>query len=113
MVRQSGVNQMLEQYLRIYCNFHQDDWYQLLPLAEFVYNNAKNSSTGMSPRPANEPSKPRIAIARTRLGRRIARLGSVSETKPFLGLGLHCSVLTLTVWVAIVTPLVTHKSCLV
>jgi len=30
------VNQTLEQYLRIYCDFHQDDWNQLLPLAEFV-----------------------------------------------------------------------------
>jgi hypothetical protein len=40
---------MLEQFLRVYCDYHQDDWYQLLPLAEFVYNNAKSSSTGMSP----------------------------------------------------------------
>jgi Integrase zinc binding domain/Integrase core domain len=47
------VNQTLEQYLRIYCDFHQDDWYQLLPLAEFVYNNAKSSSTGMTPFYAN------------------------------------------------------------
>ena len=44
---------MLEQYLRIYCNFHQDDWSQLLPLAEFTYNNAKNSSTQMFPFYAN------------------------------------------------------------
>src|SRR5256714_10914032 len=36
------VNQTLEQYLRIYCDYHQDNWSQLLPLAEFVYNNAKN-----------------------------------------------------------------------
>ena len=43
------VNQTLEQYLRIYCDFHQDDWSQLLPLAEFTYNNSKNSSTQMSP----------------------------------------------------------------
>ena len=43
------VNQTLEQYLRIYCDLHEDDWSQLLPLAEFTYNNAKNSSTQMSP----------------------------------------------------------------
>jgi transposase InsO family protein len=41
------VNQTLEQFLRVYCDYHQDDWYQLLPLAEFVYNNAKSSSTGL------------------------------------------------------------------
>jgi hypothetical protein len=54
------VNLTLEQYLRIYCDFHQDDWYQLLPLAEFVYNNAKNSSTGMSPFYANYGYHPRV-----------------------------------------------------
>ena len=39
------MNQPMEQDLRIYCNYHQDDWSQLLPLAEFVYNNAKSAST--------------------------------------------------------------------
>ena len=47
------VNQTLEQYLRIYCDYHQDDWAQLLPLAEFVYNNTQNSSTRVSPFFAN------------------------------------------------------------
>lgn len=56
------VNQTLEQYLRIYCDYHQDDWSQLLPLAEFVYNNAKNSSTGMSPFYANYGYHPRHTI---------------------------------------------------
>jgi hypothetical protein len=28
------VNQVVEQYLRIYCSYHQDDWVSLLPLAE-------------------------------------------------------------------------------
>jgi hypothetical protein len=39
-------------------------------------------------RPANEPSKTRIAVARTRLGLAIARLGLLEEPKPYLGLGL-------------------------
>jgi len=43
------VNQTLEQYLRIYCDYHQDDWSQLLPLAEFIYNNVKSVSMGTSP----------------------------------------------------------------
>jgi hypothetical protein len=33
-------NQILEQYLRVYVNHHQDDWANLLPLAEFSYNNS-------------------------------------------------------------------------
>jgi len=52
----------MEQDLRIYCNYHQDDWSQLLPLAEFVYNNAKSSSTGMSPFYANYGYHPRATL---------------------------------------------------
>jgi Integrase zinc binding domain len=39
------VNQVLEQFLRIFCDYQQDDWLQLLPLAEFSYNNAQHAST--------------------------------------------------------------------
>jgi hypothetical protein len=43
------LNQSLEQYLRIFCSYQQDDWGSLLPLAEFSYNNSVNSVTGFSP----------------------------------------------------------------
>lgn len=43
------VNQTLEQYLRIFTSYEQDDWSELLPLAELVYNNSYNESIGMSP----------------------------------------------------------------
>ena len=43
------VNQVLEQYLRIYCNHRQDDWASLLSTAEFAYNNAAHESTKLSP----------------------------------------------------------------
>jgi hypothetical protein len=43
------VNQWLDTYLRIYCCYQQDDWCDLLPLAEFAYNSATHSSTGKSP----------------------------------------------------------------
>lgn len=56
------TNQMMEQYLRIYCDYHQDDWSQLLPLAEFAYNNAKNVSTGVSPFYANYGYHPRATL---------------------------------------------------
>ncbi|MBW0529962.1 hypothetical protein O181_069677 [Austropuccinia psidii MF-1] len=39
------VNQILEQYLWMYVSYHQGDWYTWLPLAEFAYNNAENTST--------------------------------------------------------------------
>ena len=47
------VNQVLEQYLRLYCNYQQDDWCQLLCLAEFTYNNSKHTATKISPFFAN------------------------------------------------------------
>ena len=43
------MNQILKQYLCVYCNYQQDNWSELLPLAEFAYNNAPSATTGVSP----------------------------------------------------------------
>ena len=43
------VNQELEIYLRLFVNERHDDWNDLLPTAEFAYNNAAHSSTHQSP----------------------------------------------------------------
>ncbi|SYW77519.1 uncharacterized protein UHO2_07448 [Ustilago hordei] len=43
------VNQVIEQYLRMYCNYEQDDWANLLDTAAFVYNNMVHNSIGVSP----------------------------------------------------------------
>ena len=56
------VNQTLEQYIRIYCSYQQDDWFRLLPMAEFAYNNAPNSSTGITPFFANKGYHPNISV---------------------------------------------------
>ena len=34
------TNQTLEQYIWVYCNYQQDNWFGLLLLMEFAYNNA-------------------------------------------------------------------------
>ena len=47
------VNQVLEQYLRCSINYHQDNWVDLLPLAEFAYNNTIQDSTKQTPFFAN------------------------------------------------------------
>lgn len=54
------TNQIIEQYLRIYCNYQQDDWSSFLPLAEFAYNNASHSATQVSPFFANKGYHPLI-----------------------------------------------------
>jgi transposase InsO family protein len=43
------TNQTLEQYLHIYGDYQQDDWVELLPFAEFVYNNTESTSTKLTP----------------------------------------------------------------
>ena len=53
------VNQILEQYLRCYCSYQQDDWAELLPLAEHAYNSAVSESTKVSPFEANYGFSPR------------------------------------------------------
>jgi len=48
------MNQTLEQYLCVYCNYQQDNWSKLLPLVEFAYNNVPSVTTGVSPFFANK-----------------------------------------------------------
>ena len=43
------VNQEMEQYLRLYISYRQDDWAEWLPMVEFAHNNRQHSSTGKSP----------------------------------------------------------------
>ena len=43
------MNETLEQYLCVYCNYQQDNWSKLLPFAEFAYNNTLSATTSVSP----------------------------------------------------------------
>ena len=56
------TNQTLEQYLCVYCNYQQDNWSELLPLAEFAYNNAPSATTSVSPFFANKGYHPNITV---------------------------------------------------
>ena len=55
------MNQTLEQHLWVYCNYQQDNWSDLLSIAEFAYNNAPNTTTGISPFFANKGYHPSIS----------------------------------------------------
>jgi len=57
------VNQILEQYLRIYINYQQDDWVNFLPLAEFAYNNTSHSATMVTPFFANKGFHPKLEVS--------------------------------------------------
>ena len=47
------TNQVLEGYLGNFVNYDQNNWYQLLPLAEYPYNNSKASAHKLTPFFAN------------------------------------------------------------
>jgi len=53
------TNQTLETVLWVYFNYQQNNWSELLPLAEFAYNNTR------VPLPALHPSLPTRVIIRT------------------------------------------------
>src|SRR5437588_3007761 len=52
-------NQTLEIYIRTFTNYDQDDWVQMLPLAEFAYNNSYTTATKTIPFYANYGFHPR------------------------------------------------------
>ena len=64
------ANQTMEQYLRAYVNYEQDNWVGLLPLAQFVCNDSI-SSLGETPFYANYGFNPKI--------QREAKIGPESE----------------------------------
>jgi len=56
------MNAVLEQYLRCYVDYLQDDWNDWLPLAEFASNNHASETTGMSPFFVNYGFDPSIEL---------------------------------------------------
>lgn len=56
------ANAGLKAYLRAYVNYLQDDWAQLLPLAEFEANSEISSATGVSPFQATKGYHPRTGL---------------------------------------------------
>jgi len=56
------TNQTLEQYLHVYYNYQQDNWSELLPLAEFAYNNAPSTTIGVSLFFTNKEYHPNLSM---------------------------------------------------
>ncbi|KKA19802.1 hypothetical protein T310_6205, partial [Rasamsonia emersonii CBS 393.64] len=55
------TNQTIEQYLQHYLDYDQDNWVDILPIAQFAYNNAINSTTGETPFYVNYRYHPQLA----------------------------------------------------
>jgi len=56
------VNQILEQYLWVYINYQQDDWVNLLPLAEFAYTTRRSLQPWFTPFFANKGFHPKLEV---------------------------------------------------
>ena len=56
------LNQTLEQYLHIFCNYQQDNWSEILPLAKFTYNDSPSMTTGVTLFFTNKGYHPTITI---------------------------------------------------
>jgi len=78
------TNTILEQYLRAYINYQQDDWCGYLPLAEFAYNNGYQETIKNTPFFANYGINPEYEM--------IAHLIQGKQTKPEEMSQLHASL---------------------
>ncbi|KAH0605094.1 uncharacterized protein H6S33_005076 [Morchella sextelata] len=63
------INAVMEQYLRSYVSYQQDDWTRMLPMAEFVTNNHASETTKVSPFYSNSGRNPRMAFGPFEHGR--------------------------------------------
>ena len=63
------ANQELEQYLRMFVDYRQEQWPDWLGTAEFAYNNKVNSSTKVSPFMANNGQNPRMGFEMRKKGK--------------------------------------------
>jgi hypothetical protein len=57
-----NANAVMEQVLRAYTNYQQDDWVSWLPTAQFEANNTTSESTRVSPFLANSGQHPRMGF---------------------------------------------------
>src|SRR5882724_2693284 len=56
------VNQEVQQFLWLFVNQCQDNWYEWLSIAEFAYNNRVHTSTHSSPFMLDTGQHPRLGI---------------------------------------------------
>jgi len=63
------ANQELEQYLRMFVDYRQEQWPDWLGTAEFTYNNKVNSSTKVLPFMANNGRNPRMGFEMRKKGK--------------------------------------------
>jgi hypothetical protein len=56
------INAIMEQFIRAFTSYMQDDWLDWLPMAEFTYNNTTSETTKVSPFLADSGQHPRMGF---------------------------------------------------
>jgi len=88
------VNAILEQYLRCFINEKQNNWADLLPFAEFSYNNSIQQSINQTPFFANYGFNPKAhpeILSNKRPSGTQKRVTEINENTNFLKENLHRS----------------------
>jgi len=89
------VNQIVEQYIRVFGNYQQNDWTSLLPLAQFTYNNSQHSSIGTTPFYANYGYHPECNFVSDRFSvvpKAEDRIRHIHETQAHLKVNLERAI---------------------
>ena len=73
------INGILEQYLRAYIHYPQDNWNELLPLAEFTYNNGYQETIMTTPFYANDGVNPEHQLITHMMTERITSANGMTE----------------------------------
>ncbi len=82
-------NSTMKAYLRAFVNWEQDNWAKLLPMVEFAYNNAKNTSIGHTSFGLNFVYHPRVSFKKDVNSRSRSRSASelVEELRELMEVG--------------------------
>ena len=62
------MNQVLEDYLRHFCSYYQNNWVRILDIAEFSINNLDSVSLGKSPFFFANGFHPKLSVLTKKLG---------------------------------------------
>ena len=81
------MNRLIENYIRCYCSFHQHDWDELLPAAEFAHNSALSVDLGASPFEVDLGWQPRSLV--DLLGQADVDVGYVKDFRDRMREALH------------------------
>ena len=78
------TNQTMETYLRCYINYPQDNWVELLPMAQLAYNTSISESTGEQPAKAMLGYEPTLLREARQTDKNPAGLSTASERTQML-----------------------------